>query len=470
MKISRSIAGVCLSLVLLFTFMLSGCEMFENWFKDEEEPVYTVMYTDGAKTYTIEVKNGDVYSIEKPLPSKQGYDFIGLYDAEIGGTQYVSSDGLSVSAFEDNRNIVLYPQFKAKTYNIILDYGEATDAGVNNVPVNYGATMPALPGGLTVRDKPHMNFTGWYTQSDSQGIQVANGNGISTLTFNSQLADLCEDNNLKLYAGISAQIYNVTFMSYDGTQILKTAQVTHGGDIADVAAGLKENGATVTTWSTICKSQSAIFKDKVTQDVTLFAVNFSKTMEFTRINCKDNNGYNPGEQAAEQDDTERHNGFSVVNLTVKNCAFDSEGKCFKVKNDFLPVLSLNVVADINKLPISGGGANSKSIGSDSYSGAVYGTNIDKQQIKKGAYYVKATFADGSEKYEKNEVNIFAGKGKNSVIDLNLQIGNTKPIDKIEIVVVYEINTSKTDGFLGVGNWSENSNWRNSVTLEFVKQN
>lgn len=85
MKISRSIAGVCLSLVLLFTFMLSGCEMFENWFKDEEEPVYTVMYTDGAKTYTIEVKNGDVYSIEKPLPSKQGYDFIGLYDAEIGG-------------------------------------------------------------------------------------------------------------------------------------------------------------------------------------------------------------------------------------------------------------------------------------------------------------------------------------------------------------------------------------------------
>ncbi len=68
------------------------------------------------------------------------------------------------------------------------------------------------------------------------------------------------------------------------------------------------------------------------------------------------------------------------------------------------------------------------------------------------------------------MNIFAGKGKNSVIDLNLQIGNTKPIDKIEIVVVYEINTSKTDGFLGVGNWSENSNWRNSVTLEFVKQN
>lgn len=63
------------------------------------------------------------------IPQRTGYTFEGLFDAEVGGTQYVSANGSSVSVFSDKKNMVLFPHFKAKTYSIILDYQEAEVTG-----------------------------------------------------------------------------------------------------------------------------------------------------------------------------------------------------------------------------------------------------------------------------------------------------------------------------------------------------
>ena len=62
---------------------------------------------------------------------------MGLYDAEVGGTQYVSASGASLSPFNDGKNMVLFPQFKAKDYTVILDYQGAPVTGSRQLTASY---------------------------------------------------------------------------------------------------------------------------------------------------------------------------------------------------------------------------------------------------------------------------------------------------------------------------------------------
>ena len=119
MKKIISKISICLVIVMLFTVMFSGCGLFGGGADDEkEDTLYTILYNDGKETRTIQVRNGQVYSLSD-IPSKDGYDFLGLYDSEAGGTQYVTASGVSVSAFTDKKNMTLFPQFKPKEYNSI---------------------------------------------------------------------------------------------------------------------------------------------------------------------------------------------------------------------------------------------------------------------------------------------------------------------------------------------------------------
>ena len=99
-----------ISFLLIFAviFSLFGCGGGDNESSaTDTETVYVIQYADDTGTHTINVKNGELYSLES-LPSKTGYEFLGLFDAEVGGTQYVSATGTAVAAFTDNKNIVLY--------------------------------------------------------------------------------------------------------------------------------------------------------------------------------------------------------------------------------------------------------------------------------------------------------------------------------------------------------------------------
>ena len=244
------------------------------------ETEYAIQYTDDNGVHTILVKNGALYSITD-IPQRTGYTFLGLYDAEVGGTQYVNAAGSALGPFNDNKNVVLFPHFAVNQYTLALDFQGAEVIGEREVAVEYGARLPELPKNLTLKDK---EFMGWYTQPNCKGEQIADKYGIlpgksivDEVTF-----DLSDERGIiYLYAGFRGQMYNVTFYFGDGIEP-ETVQVEHGTSIADVVPETRVNGLGVYRWS-ITENDTELadaFTGKVTSDLVLYAAQFAPVIDF----------------------------------------------------------------------------------------------------------------------------------------------------------------------------------------------
>lgn len=185
-------------------------------------------------------------------------------------------------------------------------------------------------------------------------------------------------------------------------------------------------------------------------------------VSFTVKNCALDNGFNPGQQAGEEDDRNRHNGFDVVNLSIGNVR-QVDGK-YRTVTGLEPRLFLTVKQNIGNIPINNSEASLKCIENDTYKGAVHGTDINGATIGYGAYYVQVNYTDGTTA-RKNAVNLLSGMVKGDTIDLGLSFDKTKTISGIEVIVVYEITTG-APGFLGIW-WFEHSNWRCDASMQFL---
>jgi hypothetical protein len=269
-----SLFSVSLVLVLLCTTFFAGC-----FGLGESSQTYTIQYTDESGTHTLEVESNMPYSIES-IPTKTGYEFMGLFDAEEGGTQYVSANGSSLSSFTAKKNMVLFPQYKAKEYTVILDYQGAVVSGSRQLTVSYGSSLPELPTNL---QSEHNNFTGWYTKEGCKGTQVADLYGLIPLVsvLNETNFNLSDNSPIYLYAGFEAAKYTVTFHF---TQDLATeeVQVSYNTAINQVGQTTRNsNGEAVLTWSTTPNDTTGdnIFSGKVTGDMDLYAVEWAPVIE-----------------------------------------------------------------------------------------------------------------------------------------------------------------------------------------------
>ena len=241
---------------------------------------YAIQYTDDNGVHTITVKNGALYSITD-IPQRTGYTFLGLYDAEVGGTQYVNAAGSALGPFNDNKNVVLFPHFAANQYTLALDFQGAEVIGEREVAVEYGARLPELPKNLTLKDK---EFMGWYTQPNCKGEQIADKYGIlpgksivDEVTF-----DLSDERGIVyLYAGFRGQMYDVTFYFGESTEP-ETVQVEHGTLITDVVPETRVNGMGVYKWSTTENDTELAnaFAGRVTSDLVLYAAQFAPVIDF----------------------------------------------------------------------------------------------------------------------------------------------------------------------------------------------
>ena len=244
------------------------------------ETEYAIQYTDDNGVHTIMVKNGALYSITD-IPQRTGYTFLGLYDAEVGGTQYVNAAGSALGPFNDNKNVVLFPHFAANQYTLALDFQGAEVIGEREVAVEYGARLPELPKNLTLKDK---EFMGWYTQPNCKGEQIADKYGIlpgksivDEVTF-----DLSDERGIVyLYAGFRGQMYDVTFYFGESTEP-ETVQVEHGTLITDVVPETRVNGMGVYKWSTTENDTELAnaFAGRVTSDLVLYAAQFAPVIDF----------------------------------------------------------------------------------------------------------------------------------------------------------------------------------------------
>ena len=248
---------------------------------------YVIQYTDDTGTYTIDVKQGSPYSMEV-VPTREGYEFLGLFDAEVGGTQYVNSKGSSLSSFSDGKNLVLFPQFKAKEYTLALDYQGAAVTGEREVTVSYGSKIASLPTNVTYENK---KFMGWYTEPNREGIQVADQYGVipTNSIITPDIFDLTDPNGfIRLYAGFQGEMRTITLYISENA-VPEEVEIEHGTPVTEVGLDLRVDGNAVISWSLKPNDteKTEIFNGKVTSDMVLYAAEYAPVIDFDSQGGKD---------------------------------------------------------------------------------------------------------------------------------------------------------------------------------------
>lgn len=267
-----AVISMVVAMLMTCTVFLAGC-FGNNTPEDTTPKEYTIQYTDDSGTHQITVTAGMPYSLDV-VPARNGYTFTGLYDAEVGGTQYISASGASLSPFNDGKNMVLFPQFKAKDYTIILDYQGTTVTGSRQLTVAYGSSLPELPRNLTGE---HKDFAGWYTAENCEGIQVADKYGLIPVVsvLNDTNFDLSGE-YVYLYAGFEVEKHTVTFC-FEAGMDTEEIQVPYNTSISEVVPTTRVEGNAVLTWS---KTQGGeVWNGKITDDMVLYAVEYAPVIE-----------------------------------------------------------------------------------------------------------------------------------------------------------------------------------------------
>lgn len=280
-KVISIICTVAALVIACTAFALVGC-FFGDREEDNTPEEYIIQYTDENGVHTITVTDGMPYSLEA-VPEKKGYDFLGLYDAEAGGSQYVSARGSSLAPFSDKKNMVLFPQYKAKEYILILDYQGAPVTGSRQFTVAYGSNLPELPKNLT---GDHKEFTGWYTEAECKGTRISDKDGLVPLVsvLNEQNFDL-SSSSVTLYAGFEPEKLKVTFFFEEGIDP-EEIQVVYDTAINRVVPKTRVNGNAVLTWSKTKGGE--VWNGKVTDDnMVLYAVEYAPVIDFDVNGGKD---------------------------------------------------------------------------------------------------------------------------------------------------------------------------------------
>lgn len=276
--------GVVLVMLTICSVLLTGCGLFGGGNDDNGDDntqitatEYTIQYTDDNGTHILTVTDGSPYSLEV-IPERTGYMFMGLFDAEVGGTQYVLANGSSITPFTDKKNIVLFPQYAANEYTIVLDYQGAAVTGQRSLTVKYNEKLPELPKNLA---KEHSVFVGWYTEENCGGTQVADAYGLipDKSTLNERLFNIeGAGEYLYLYAGFEVETFIVTFNFGSGIPS-EEVEVEYNTPIADIIPDTRNSeGHAVLSWSKT-SSGGQIFTGNITDNTVLYAVEWAPVIE-----------------------------------------------------------------------------------------------------------------------------------------------------------------------------------------------
>ncbi len=255
---------VCAALLAaLMTLSAAGCsKMFGGVFNNPEISLELANgFHEGYIAY-----EGKLDIDKEMLPLKKGYDFLGWYDAETGGTLCISSEGTCLTTFKKKTR--LYTRYEAHEYTVNYYAPEnATGLPEGGVKVKYDEALPDFPNVSLV----HHTLNGWYT-AETGGKQVANGNSVNekmkTLSFDGyDLDDVSRQ--LALYARFDIEQFEVT-LKFGGSYADETVTVDYGTPIESVLYETRdENGYGVTSWSET--RGGSTFSGAIDRDITLYA-------------------------------------------------------------------------------------------------------------------------------------------------------------------------------------------------------
>lgn len=268
---------IFLGILALFVLRIAVCSGWvdfnssvqQNSDDEQSAQIYTITYSDDYRTYNIPVRDGEEYIINE-VPQRFGYEFVGLFNAEAGGVQYVDSEGNAFLPFTDKRNITLYPQYEAKEYPLSLTYqGEITQFVPTSV--KYGEQIDGLPTNIYYGN---CQFVGWFTQPDCKGVLIADEYGIfpDVATVNEHNFDLTYE-RVRLYAGFT----NIVTLFVDGTY--EQVEVVNGASAREVVSTIKVNGMLPCSWA-LSPDAEEPFTGEISDNISLYALDYAPYIEF----------------------------------------------------------------------------------------------------------------------------------------------------------------------------------------------
>ena len=217
---------------------------------------------------TRQVQGGTVIGALPEGPEEIGWDFVGWYTEDVGGTQVTETTIV-------NNDMTVYAQWADVTYTITFDengHGTAPEP----IQVQEGRTtiLPEI-------EAAHWYFTGWYTKNGS-----VTGNWGDEFT-NSTIVN----NDIKLYARWEAKYYTVKFDT-NGNGVAPEDIVVQGGHTITLPADPEATGWIFKGWYTENGVVSGNWRSEFT-DSTPVEDNMTVYAKWEAINCVvtfDNNG------------------------------------------------------------------------------------------------------------------------------------------------------------------------------------
>ncbi len=167
-----------------------------------------------------------------PIPEREGYDFLGWYTTESGGTKITSDTVVSVREAH-----TLYAHWQKKVYHLWFDANGGTSPETHRLR-EHGEKYGTLP---TPTWSGH-TFKGWYTEKNG-GRKIT-----STMKVDASYGK-------KLYAHWNDQSYTVTFKANGGKVDLDSTSVTKGTSYAAFPTPERE-GYRFTGWYTSTSSSA----------------------------------------------------------------------------------------------------------------------------------------------------------------------------------------------------------------------
>lgn len=275
MKTIKKLAS--LLLVMCLVCGMTACRPAEENAKKE----YRIIYADDRGPHNILVKTGDLFSIDS-IPQRIGYNFLGLFDAETGGKQYVHANGLALAPFSSDSDIVLYPQYELKTFTVALDFCDGSGtAPSDEIVVSYNDKIPALPTDAYLAGNI---FLGWYNAPEG-GDLVCDTDGTVTLKgkVNENNFDLENTNKITLYARYVNARPSVRFF-FDASDIYTAVEVDYNSTLSDAIPTRDVLGKIVTAWSTVRDDSTLSHKVdtdmRITTNLDLYAARYSAYITF----------------------------------------------------------------------------------------------------------------------------------------------------------------------------------------------
>ena len=252
-----------LTAIIIATLFISctACGLF-----DDGKVVVTITHAQG--TVDVRVEKGGTVGVEQSyLPEKKGYDLLGWFDAEEGGTKYIDSKGKNVKTIE--KKVTLYPQFEAQHFVLMLSAPNGTSGlTTTEFEVAYDDPLPDIPLNITLE---HHTFNGWFTKENGGGKRVTTSSSVIP-TLNKVTYDNFElDDQTRLFyffADFSIEIHTVT-LKFDGYPD-ETVEVPYGTPLSSVMYKTRNgDGYGVKSWSQTQGGNA--FTDNITGNTTLYA-------------------------------------------------------------------------------------------------------------------------------------------------------------------------------------------------------